>query len=256
MLSGLVGCCPLWWAGLNCGCRGSAFLILKCVFENDLVGLDAAGTLAAAEAKKHTLITAETRRLEIAAHWADLHSGDAVPTSGLPGTQRPVPLGGDGTPTVGDFAPTELGCVLRISDGSASRLIADALDLRHRHRPRRKCWPHPARPAPNPAREPVCDQSEASDRSTRRSHPGRQLRNPRQPPQAATHSATPTSPRQSGAPRGTQRQNGELAQVCLAVRAVVEFVDSLCCGLPTSGPARYERAVMFAAHSAPGNLGA
>jgi hypothetical protein len=41
-------------------------------------------------------------------------------------------LGGDGTPTVADFAPAELGCVLRISDGSASRLIGDALDLRHR----------------------------------------------------------------------------------------------------------------------------
>jgi Domain of unknown function (DUF222) len=43
-------------------------------------------------------------------------------------------LGGDGTPTVGDFCPAELGCVLRISDGSASRLIGDALDLRHRLR--------------------------------------------------------------------------------------------------------------------------
>jgi hypothetical protein len=32
--------------------------------------------------------------------------------------------------------------------------------------------------------------------------------------------------------------DGELAQVCLAVLAVVEFVDSLCCGLPTCGPAR------------------
>jgi hypothetical protein len=43
-------------------------------------------------------------------------------------------LGGEGTPTVADFAPAELGCVLRISDGSAARLIADALDLRHRLR--------------------------------------------------------------------------------------------------------------------------
>jgi hypothetical protein len=43
-----------------------------------------------------------------------------------------VRLGGDGTPTVGDFAPAELGCVLRISDGAADRLIGDALDLRHR----------------------------------------------------------------------------------------------------------------------------
>jgi Domain of unknown function (DUF222) len=103
------------------------------VFDNDdLVELDAAGTLAAAEANEHTLITAEIRKLELAAHWGDLHPGDAVTQSRLPGTERPVRLGGEGTPTVGDFAPAELGCVLRMSDGSASRLIADALDLRHR----------------------------------------------------------------------------------------------------------------------------
>ena len=102
------------------------------MFENDLVELDANGTLAAAEANEHTLITAETRRLQIAAHWADCRPGDAVPVSRLPGTERPAQLGGDGTPTVADFAPAELGCVLRMSDGSASRLIADALDLRHR----------------------------------------------------------------------------------------------------------------------------
>jgi hypothetical protein len=104
------------------------------VFENELVELDAAGTLAAAEANEHALITAETRRLRIAAHWADIHPGDAVRESRLPGGERPVQLGGDGTPTVAGFCPAELGCVLRISDGSASRLIADALDLRHRLR--------------------------------------------------------------------------------------------------------------------------
>ena len=105
---------------------------IECVFENDLVELDAAGTLAAAEANEHTLITAEVRRLHIAAHWADLHPGEAVPASRLPGTEHPVRLGGEGTPTVGGFAAAELGCVLRISDGSAARLIGDALDLRHR----------------------------------------------------------------------------------------------------------------------------
>jgi hypothetical protein len=105
---------------------------IESVFENDLVELDAAGTLAAAEANEHTLITAETRRLQIAAHWADLHPGDGVLESRLSGTEHPVRLGGDGTPTVGDFASAELGCVLRMSDGSAARLIADALDLRHR----------------------------------------------------------------------------------------------------------------------------
>jgi hypothetical protein len=109
--------------------------ILISVFDNDdLVELDAASTLAAAEANEHTLITAETRRLQIAAHWADLHPGDAVPQDRLPGREHPVRLGGEGTPTVADFAPAELGCVLRISDGSACRLIGDALDLRHRLR--------------------------------------------------------------------------------------------------------------------------
>ena len=60
--------------------------------------LDAAGTLAAAEANEHTLITAETRRLQIAAHWADLHPGDAVPEVGCPVVNTPLQLGGDGTP--------------------------------------------------------------------------------------------------------------------------------------------------------------
>ena len=100
--------------------------------ENDLVELDAAATLTAAEANEHALITAETRRLQIAAHWADLHPGDGVTRGRLPGTQHPIRFGGEGTPTVADFAPAELGCVLRMSDGSAARLIGDALDLRHR----------------------------------------------------------------------------------------------------------------------------
>jgi hypothetical protein len=107
-------------------------LYIECVFENDLVELDAVGTLAAAEANEHALIIAETRRLQIAAHWADLHPGDSVAESRLPGTEHPVRLGGEGTPTIGDFAAAELGCVLRISEGSAARMIADALDLRHR----------------------------------------------------------------------------------------------------------------------------
>jgi hypothetical protein len=105
---------------------------IECVFENDLVELDAAGTLAAAEANERTLTTAEIRRLHLAAHWADLHAGEAVSPSRIKGAEHPVRLGGEGTPTVAEFAPAELGAALGMSDGSASRLIADALDLRHR----------------------------------------------------------------------------------------------------------------------------
>jgi Domain of unknown function (DUF222) len=102
------------------------------VFENDLVELDAAATLAAAEANERALTAAEGCWLQLAAHWSDLHAGEAVPQSRLRGVEHPVRLGGDGTATVGDFAPAELGGVLGISGGSVSRLIADALDLRHR----------------------------------------------------------------------------------------------------------------------------
>jgi Domain of unknown function (DUF222) len=132
VLSGSVWCCPLPGAYANGVINVSGSPYIECVFENDLVEMDAAATLAAAEANEHTLITAETRRLQIAAHWADLHPGDALPQRRLPGTQHPVRLGGQGTPTVGDLAAAELGCVLRISDGAAAKLIADALDLRHR----------------------------------------------------------------------------------------------------------------------------
>jgi hypothetical protein len=125
-------CCPLVATCPNALRSVSFESYIEYVFENDLVELDAAQTLAAAEANEHALITAENRRLHIAAHWADLHPGDAVAESRLPGTEHPIQLGGDGTPTVGDFAPAELGCVLRISDGAARRLIGDALDLRHR----------------------------------------------------------------------------------------------------------------------------
>jgi hypothetical protein len=105
---------------------------MESVFENELVELDAAATLAAAEANEHALITAETRRLQIAAHWADLHPGDAIANSRIRGAEHAVRLGGDGTPTVAEFAAAELGGVLRLSDGAAGKLIADALDLRHR----------------------------------------------------------------------------------------------------------------------------
>jgi hypothetical protein len=53
------------------------------------------------------------------------------PAAGYPAPNKQPNWAGR-APTVGDFAPAELGCVLRISDGSASRLIGDALDLRHR----------------------------------------------------------------------------------------------------------------------------
>ena len=149
--------------GVESRVRGDPFPYIECVFENDLAGLDAAGTLAVAEANEH-MVAADTRRLEI--------------------------------------------------------------------RPNQNRQPRTPRPA----------ESQMQDRwwlAGREPEPCTWLR------------------REDLARRGEpDASKGELAQVCLAVRAVVEFVGSLCCGLPTSDPRDNERAVMFAAHTAPGNLGA
>jgi hypothetical protein len=133
------------------------------VFENELAELAAsAATLTAAEANEHALILAETRRLHIVAHWADLHAGDPIVQSRIPGTEHPVWLGGEGTPTVGDFAPAELGCALRISDGAAVKLMAG-----------RRAGATGS--AAHAARGLLQHQLEAGDRFARRPCPGRLL---------------------------------------------------------------------------------
>jgi hypothetical protein len=65
------------------------------------------------------------QRMARVVHWADLHAP-------APGKAGFTP-GGDGTPEVTPFAATELGCLLQTTTMSARSLLADALDLRHRH---------------------------------------------------------------------------------------------------------------------------
>ena len=100
----------------------------------DLVGLGVAATLSAAAEAQAAADRAEARLLAVAAHWADLHGEveQTVDGRSLPGMERLVGLGGDGTPGVGEFAPAELGAELGMSPYAAGRLIGAALDLRHR----------------------------------------------------------------------------------------------------------------------------
>ena len=74
-------------------------------------------------------------KLRAAARWADLHP--ATTDTGAATLDGSVldpdeTLGGEGTPAVAAFTPEELGLVLRVSPTSATALVADALDLRHR----------------------------------------------------------------------------------------------------------------------------
>ena len=98
-------------------------------------GLDSAAALAFAASRRRTADRAEAELLAVAAHWADLHAvlpGGAADGIPLDGMQRMVPLAGDGTPEVAEFAPAELGAALGMTTYAAQRLVGDALELRHR----------------------------------------------------------------------------------------------------------------------------
>jgi hypothetical protein len=97
--------------------------------------LDAAGVLAMAAADEQAIRRLEFRKLELAAHWADLHPATAdtgVETFGGAALLADESLGGDGTPAVAAFTPEPFALALGMSPGSGAHLIADALDLRHR----------------------------------------------------------------------------------------------------------------------------
>src|SRR5690349_8142897 len=91
--------------------------------------LDAAGERAT------TILRAEAELLELAYQWAVLHSPDRLDSaeSAKPGREKPKLLGGAGTPMVTEFAAAQLGARIGRSPYAAASLIADALDLQHRH---------------------------------------------------------------------------------------------------------------------------
>jgi Domain of unknown function (DUF222) len=93
---------------------------------------DAGATAALLAAEHRARVSAECRLVELAAHWADLHSGLPEPDGREVCGQRHRVPGGDGTPAVLEFAAAELGALLETTTGAAWELMADALDLRHR----------------------------------------------------------------------------------------------------------------------------
>ena len=93
-------------------------------------------TLDAVEAIWLESLEGSCEIFELASHYADLCSGEGLPTAGgrqvLPGTERSVQLGGEGTPRVSEFAAAAFGARMRMGAVGGRHMIADALDVRHR----------------------------------------------------------------------------------------------------------------------------
>ena len=108
--------------------------LLARVDELDAVG--ASDALAASTAK---VMAAEAEQFYLAAHWADLHAPEVAEDQlaawdpDLPGTRGWVPAGADGTPLMGEFAAAELAALLGRSTAGGQQLVADAVNVRHRH---------------------------------------------------------------------------------------------------------------------------
>ena len=99
---------------------------------------DVADTCEALAAAQAELVAIETRQLRLAAHWIDLHSPVDEPDaegSGrtLPGTERSVPSGADGTPLISEFACAEFAALHDLHPLAGAALLRKVANLRHRH---------------------------------------------------------------------------------------------------------------------------
>ncbi len=98
----------------------------------EVAELDDDTLLDAAAANQKAINTSQAHQLALAAQWADLHNADAIGPMVSPHGEGLIEPGGEGTPGFAEFAPAALAGVLGVSATSATHLIADALDLRHR----------------------------------------------------------------------------------------------------------------------------
>ena len=93
---------------------------------------DAVSTVEEFRAIKARRMALDVDELVLATHFADLYGRVDEPVHVLPGQQRMLGFGGDGTPQVAESCTLELAAALNLRDVTVKSLIADALDLRHR----------------------------------------------------------------------------------------------------------------------------
>ncbi len=105
------------------------------MFDTDVSDLDAAAVADRLLASTRAVMAAEAEQLVLATHWVDLHAPEFVAgcEALLPGAERSKRVGADGCPEMSEFAGAELAVYLGRSTASGETLIADAVNLRHRH---------------------------------------------------------------------------------------------------------------------------
>lgn len=109
---------------------------LEHMFDDAAIGdLDGEEVLSFVADRHRARLNADVDVFVAFAHFADVNNGDALDSNGrvLPGMERSKRLGGPGTPRVAEFACARLAMQIDTSPTGAAYLIADALDVRHRH---------------------------------------------------------------------------------------------------------------------------
>ena len=103
--------------------------------EYEVGDLDPAGVLEAAAEAEQAERRAAFRKLQLAAHWADLHPATTTPGSRRSAAPPCWPTSRSAATAhllVAAFTPEPFALALGMSPSAGAQLIADALDLRHR----------------------------------------------------------------------------------------------------------------------------
>jgi hypothetical protein len=99
---------------------------------------DAHAVLEALADAHADLVATECRLLELAGRWLDVQGPTDSPDEGaigrvMPGTERFIPAGADGTPEIGEFACAEFAAVQQMGTIAGANRLAGVANLRHRH---------------------------------------------------------------------------------------------------------------------------
>ena len=99
--------------------------------------LDAREACQQIAAAQDELVAVECRQLRLAAHWIDLHAPEDQPDARshtvLPGTERAVACGADGTPMITEFAAAEYAALQDLHPMAGMAQLRKVANLRHRH---------------------------------------------------------------------------------------------------------------------------